>query len=87
MSSPTPPFDQQEILRFLNKVTDWYQNQSTGRPNSASPGDVAFINESQPIADQRLKSVSGPMPKPLGSSVLVWLVLGVHNYCAYKNSP
>ena len=50
--SPAPPFDQQEVLRFLNKVTDWYQNQSTGRPNAASPGDVAFINESQPIADQ-----------------------------------
>lgn len=50
--SPTPPFDQQEVLQFLNKVTDWYQDQSTGRPNSASPGDVAFINENQPIADQ-----------------------------------
>lgn len=52
MDSPTPPFDQQEVLRFLNKVTDWYQNQSTERPRSASPGDVAFINENQPIADQ-----------------------------------
>jgi hypothetical protein len=52
MGSSTPPFDQQEVLRFLNKVTDWYQNQSTSRPNSASPGDIAFINESQPIADQ-----------------------------------
>jgi hypothetical protein len=52
MGSPTPPFDQQEVLQFLNKVTDWYQYQSTVRPNSASPGDVAFINESQPVADQ-----------------------------------
>ena len=52
VGSPAPPFDRQEVLRFLNKVTDWYQNQSTGRPNAASPGDVAFINESQPIADQ-----------------------------------
>ena len=52
MGSPSPPFDQQAVLQFLNKVTDWYQYQSTVRPNSASPGDVAFINENQPIADQ-----------------------------------
>jgi small-conductance mechanosensitive channel len=52
IASPAPPFDQQEVLQFLNKVTDWYQDQSTVRPNSASPGDVAFINESQPVADQ-----------------------------------
>jgi chromosome segregation ATPase len=52
MGSPTPPVDQQEVLQFLNKVTDWYQYQSTGGPNSVSPGDVAFINENQPVADQ-----------------------------------
>jgi hypothetical protein len=52
VGAPTPPFDQQEVLQFLNRVTDWYQDQSTGRPNSPSPGDVAFINENQPIADQ-----------------------------------
>jgi small-conductance mechanosensitive channel len=52
IASPAPPFDQQEVLQFLNKVTDWYQYESTVRPNSASPGDVAFINESQPVADQ-----------------------------------
>jgi small-conductance mechanosensitive channel len=49
---PTPPVDQQEVLQFLNKVTDWYQYQSTTRPNAASPGDVAFTNENQPVADQ-----------------------------------
>jgi small-conductance mechanosensitive channel len=49
---PTPPFDQQEVLQFLNKVTEWYQYQSTVRPNSLTPGDVAFMNESQPVADQ-----------------------------------
>jgi small-conductance mechanosensitive channel len=52
IGSATPPFDQQEVLQFLNKVVDWYQYQSTGRPDSASPGDVAFINENQPIANQ-----------------------------------
>ena len=52
IAGPAPPFDQAEVLQFLNKVTDWYQYQSTVRPNSASPGDVAFINESQPVADQ-----------------------------------
>jgi small-conductance mechanosensitive channel len=52
IASSPPPFDQQEVLQFLNKVTDWYQYQSTVGPNSASPGDVAFINESQPVADQ-----------------------------------
>jgi hypothetical protein len=25
--------------------------------------------------------------KPWGSGVLVWLVLGAHNYCAYPDSP
>jgi small-conductance mechanosensitive channel len=52
MGSPTPPFDQQEVLQFLNKVTEWYQYQSTVRPNSVTAGDIAFINESQPVADQ-----------------------------------
>jgi small-conductance mechanosensitive channel len=52
VGSPAPPFDQQDVLQFLNKVTGWYQYQSTVRPNSLTPGDVAFMNESQPVADQ-----------------------------------
>jgi len=52
MSSAAPPFDQQAVLQFLNQVSEWYQYQSTVRPNSVSAGDVAFINESQPVANQ-----------------------------------
>jgi small-conductance mechanosensitive channel len=44
--------NQQEILQFLTRATDWYQHQSLDHASSASPDDIAFINENQPAADQ-----------------------------------
>lgn len=51
---PTDPSNQQAILQFLNKVIDWYQQQSATGPAQAGAADVAFAEENQPSVDQIL---------------------------------
>lgn len=44
--------DQQSILRFLNRVMEWYQHQTMDLETAVSPADVVFANENLPAAEQ-----------------------------------
>jgi hypothetical protein len=44
--------DQREVIEFLNKTINWYQQCAAKRQMATTPSDISFANNGQPVADQ-----------------------------------
>jgi small-conductance mechanosensitive channel len=50
--SAAPAPDQKEVVDFLNKTIDWYQDRTAQQRIATEPGDAFFFDNNRPIADQ-----------------------------------
>jgi small-conductance mechanosensitive channel len=51
-SSPPDSLSQQEVIRFLNETVDWYHARAAEQQIATNPGDILFVNDDRPIAEQ-----------------------------------
>lgn len=53
-SSPSNPLSQQDVVQFLKQTVDWYHARVVEQQIATSPGDILFVNDDRPVADQVL---------------------------------
>jgi len=53
--SPPNSLNQQEVLQFLKETVDWYHTRTVEQQIATSPGDLLFVNDDRPVADQVLR--------------------------------
>jgi hypothetical protein len=49
------PLDQQNIIQFLSRAINWYQESALQQQKATTAGDVLFANNGRPTADQVLR--------------------------------
>ena len=54
-SAPSNRLEQQQVIQFLDKSVDWYQNRAGEQQVTTTPGDILFVNNGRPLADQILR--------------------------------
>lgn len=51
-SSPTNSVNQREVVQFLRETVDWYHARAVEQQIATNPGDILFVNDDRPVADQ-----------------------------------
>ena len=54
-NSPPNPLNQQKVVQFLKENVDWYHARAVEQQIATNPGDILFVNEDRPLADQVLR--------------------------------
>ena len=54
-ASPSNSLNQRDVIQFLKETVDWYHARAVEQQIATNPGDILFVNDDRPVADEVLR--------------------------------